>query len=78
MPWAVTSLGSCAVANATRFCTLTAAISGSVPISNVTDRLYDPESELVDDMYIMSSTPLTCASIGAPTVASITSAVAPE
>ena len=35
-PEEVTSVGSCEVACATRFCTLTEAISGSVPTSKVT------------------------------------------
>ncbi len=38
-PEAVTSLGKEAMACATRFCTLTDAMSGSVPTSNVTDKL---------------------------------------
>ena len=52
-------------------------MSGSVPTSNVTDSEYCPAFELVDDMYIMSSTPLIAVSSGPPTTSAITSALAP-
>ena len=41
----VTSAGSSAVARLTRFCTLTAAMSGSVPCSKYTWMLTSPEAE---------------------------------
>jgi hypothetical protein len=72
-----TSSGSTGSAALTRFCTSTWALSTSVPISNVMVSAYDPSAELVDDMYIMFSTPLTCCSIGAATVSATTRALAP-
>ena len=43
----------------------------------VTVRLYEPSLVHCDDMYSMSSTPLTCCSIGAATVSATTWALAP-
>ena len=44
-PTFVTSAGSKAVARLTRFCTFTAAMSGSVPCSKYTWMLTSPEAE---------------------------------
>src|SRR5271155_5785186 len=49
----------------------------SLPIAKVTSRVYDPSLLLCDDMYSMSSTPLTCCSMGAATVSATTWALAP-
>ncbi len=49
----------------------------SVPIANVTSRVYEPSLLLCDDMYSMPSTPTTCCSIGAATVSATTCATAP-
>ena len=76
-PWRRTSSGSCGSATLNRFCTSTCASSRLVPISNVMVRPYEPSAELVEDMYIMFSTPLICCSIGAATVSVTTLAFAP-
>ena len=52
-------------------------MSKSTPILNVTVNVYDPSSELMEDMYNMSSTPLTSCSMGAATVSEMTWAFAP-
>jgi hypothetical protein len=72
-----TSSGKPGSAMATRFWTRTWAASRSTPISKVMVREYDPSAELVEDMYSMPSTPLTCCSMGAATVAATTWALAP-
>ena len=69
--------GSSGRARLTRFCTSTWAMSRSTPFLKVTVRLYWPSLVLCDDMYSMSSTPLTCCSIGAAMVVATTSALAP-
>ena len=76
-PMARTTSGSDGSAMATRFCTSTWAMLTSVPISNVTSRVYEPSLLLCDDMYSIFSTPLTCCSIGAATVSATTWALAP-
>ena len=60
-----------------RFCTSTWAPSKLVPISKVMVSEYDPSAELVEDMYIMFSTPLICCSMGAATVFATSVALAP-
>src|SRR5437660_7755425 len=77
MPCFCTSVGSCGMARATRFCTLTRAVFRSVPTSNVTVSEYEPSLPHCDDMYSMPSTPLTCCSMGAATVSETTWALAP-
>jgi hypothetical protein len=72
-----TSSGSRGSATAMRLVTLTVAMSASVPSSKVTVMLIWPSLALADDMYSMSSVPLTCSSIGSVTVRSTTSALAP-
>ena len=76
-PMARTTSGSDGSAMATRFCTSTWAMLMSVPISNVTSRVYEPSLLLCDVMYSIFSTPLTCCSIGAATVSATTWALAP-
>src|SRR5205823_14593080 len=76
-PWRRTSSGSDGSATASRLWTCTWALSRLVPISNVMVSEYDPSDELVEDMYIMFSTPLTCCSIGAATVLATSLALAP-
>ena len=49
----------------------------STPGLNVTVSVYVPSFAHVDDMYIMSSTPLTCSSIGDATVSATMRAFAP-
>ena len=65
------------MASCTRFCTMTRAMFRLVPISKVTVSVYEPSLPIWDDMYSMPSTPLTCCSIGAATVAATTWALAP-
>ena len=50
IPCRRTSSGRSGSAIATRFWTMTCAVSRSVPISNVTVRVYDPSLEEVEDM----------------------------
>jgi hypothetical protein len=77
MPWFCTGVGNSGMARATRFCTITSAVFKSTPTSNVTDSVYEPSLADCDDMYSMPSTPVTCCSIGAPTVSATTWALAP-
>src|ERR1043165_2894133 len=49
----------------------------STPFLKVTVRLYCPSLVLCENMYSMSSTPLTCCSMGAAPVEATTSASAP-
>ena len=77
MPVARTTSGSCGIARLTRFCTRTCAMFRSVPLANVTVSEYEPSLVLCDDMYSMSSTPLTCCSMGAAMVSDTTCALAP-
>src|SRR3954462_314665 len=49
----------------------------STPGLNVTVSVYDPSFPQLEDMYIMSSTPLTCCSMGAATVSATVRALAP-
>ncbi len=49
----------------------------STPFLNVTVSVYVPSLVHCDDMYIMFSTPLTCCSMGAATVSTMTRALAP-
>src|SRR5258708_37738895 len=69
--------GKSGKARFTRFCTSTWAMLRSTPFLNVTVRLYCPSLVLCENMYNMSSTPLTCCSIGAATVSATTWALAP-
>src|SRR5436190_3927997 len=64
-------------ASDTRFCTSTWAMSELKPGLKVTVRLYAPSLVHCEDMYIMPSTPLTCASMGAATVSRTVTALAP-
>ena len=77
MPLVRTSAGMRPSAWFTRFCTSTAARSGSRPISNVTVMLEKPV--LVDEerMYCMPSTPLMTCSSGVVTALSTACALAP-
>src|SRR5882762_1879184 len=77
MPVARTTSGNCGNARLTRFCTRTWAMFRSVPGLNVTVSEYDPSLVLCEDMYSMSSTPLTCCSMGAAIVSDTTWALAP-
>jgi hypothetical protein len=75
-PWSTTSRGRRGSASATRFCVCTAAMSGSVPVSNTSVMLPPPFDD--DDVkYIMLSMPVSCCSITCTTVRSTTSAFAP-
>ncbi len=76
-PSSFTAVGRVASAMATRFCTLTVAISRSVPVSKVTVSIYDPSELELELIYIIPSTPLTCSSIGTPTVVATVAASAP-
>src|SRR5207244_1795490 len=76
-PRRATSDGSLGAARFTRFCTSTWAILRSTPGLNVTVSEYVPSFAHVEDMYIMSSTPLTCSSIGEATVSATIRALAP-
>ena len=76
-PCAVTVEGSRGVASDTRFCTLTAAMSGLVPTANVMAIDSVPVDELFERMYSMCSTPFSACSSGAATVSAMTSALAP-
>src|SRR5690606_33881128 len=77
MPWRRTSSGRRACAWATRFCTRTAASSGSVPGRKVTVSCSTPSEPATDLRYIMSSTPLMASSSGVATVSEITLGLAP-
>ncbi len=77
MPCRWTESGSCGMASVTRFCTITRAVFRSVPMSKVTVSVYEPSLPDCDDRYSMPCTPLTCCSIGAPTVSATTWALAP-
>src|SRR6476620_9026926 len=76
-PVALMTSGKVGRARATLFCTSTWAVSRLTPSLKVTVRLYEPSLLHCDDMYIMFSTPLTCCSMGAATVAATTWALAP-
>ena len=52
-------------------------MSGSVPSLNVTISVYVPSLVQVEDMYIIPSTPFTCASIGAAIVSCTVRQLAP-
>src|SRR5437762_9312724 len=77
MPLRITSAGSWLCAIATRFWTSIASMFLSVPMSNVTVRLYEPSLPLFELMYSMSCEPLTCCSMEAATDCDTTSALAP-
>src|SRR5665213_468930 len=62
MPVLLTTAGRRPCAVATRFCTSTAAMSRLYPVSNVTVMADVPSFELVDDIYLMPSTPLIACS----------------
>ncbi len=72
-----TSSGNRASAWLTRFCTRTAASSGSVPGLKVTVIASTPSEPATDLMYIMSSTPLIASSSGVATVSAMTFGLAP-
>ena len=72
-----TSSGNRASAWATRFCTFTAASSGSVPGRKVTVICSTPSEPATDLRYIMPSTPLMASSSGVATVSAITLGLAP-
>ena len=50
IPWFCTWVGSIGIASATRFCTITSAALTSVPMSKVTERVYEPSLPICDDM----------------------------
>ena len=72
-----TSSGNCGVAMATRFCTSTCAMSRFVPSLNVMVSVIVPSLALWLFMYSMSSTPLTCSSMGVATVSARVCGFAP-
>ena len=72
-----TSSGRPGSASRTRFETLLAARSMSVPTAKVTTVETRPLEVEIDWMYCIPSTPLICSSIGAATVSCSASAVAP-
>src|SRR5688572_27543431 len=72
-----TSAGSRPIAWLTRFCTSTAAMSGSRVTSNVTVIWLKPLLVLLEDMYRMPSMPLMACSSGVVTAVSTVSALAP-
>ena len=76
-PWRRTSSGRRACAWETRFCTFTAASSGSVPGLKVTVSCSTPSEPATDLTYIMFSTPLIASSSGVATVSAITLGLAP-
>src|SRR5207302_5539333 len=76
-PACLTTSGNSGKARLIRFWTSTWAKFRLTPGLNVTDRLYEPSLLDSDSMYIMSSTPLICCSIGAATVSATTLALAP-
>ena len=76
-PLRVTSAGRRLCADAMRFCTLTMAMSPSVPWRKYIWMLADPELVADDTMYIMSSTPLIASSSGTSTLFCTVSAFAP-
>jgi hypothetical protein len=77
IPVARTTSGRFGMARATAFCTRTWAMFRFVPVLNVTVSVYVPSEVDCEDMYSMSSTPLTCCSIGAAIVSATTWAPAP-
>src|SRR5690606_41582496 len=64
IPASFTSGGIWFTAREMLFCTLTAAISGSVPGLKNTEMVPEPELLAIDRMYVMSSTPLMASSNG--------------
>ncbi len=50
IPWFCTDVGSCGIASATRFCTITSAVFTSVPMSKVTVSEYDPSLPICEAM----------------------------
>ena len=76
-PWRRTSSGRRLSTWLTRFCTRTAASSGSTPGRKVTVICSTPSEPATDFMYIMSSTPLIDSSSGVATVSAITCGLAP-
>ena len=77
MPFVRTSSGIRPNAELTRFCTSTAARSGSRPTSKVTLIELNPLLVLDEVMYTMSSTPLMTVSSGVVTALSTACAFAP-
>ncbi len=76
-PLVRTSTGRRPRAEFTRFCTSTAARSGSRPTSNVTVIALMPLLVLAEVMYVMPSTPLMTDSSGVVTALSTACAFAP-
>ena len=76
-PTLVTSAGKSEVAVETRFCTFTAAISGSEPCLKYTVIRALPVLVAVEVMYVMFSTPLMASSNGTITDFCTVSALAP-
>ncbi len=77
MPLVRTSAGSRPSAWLTRFCTSTAARSGSRPTSKETLMVLRPLLVLEDCTYVMPSTPLMTCSSGVVTALSTACALAP-
>src|SRR5690606_6735335 len=77
-PFLMTSSGSSSIIVATRFCTATAAISGSIPTAKVTSITTVPLLLATDDMCVIPGTPLIAFSNGTATVLAHTSAFAPR
>src|SRR4051812_38924144 len=76
-PVCLMTSGSFGIARLTRFCTRICARFRSTPCSKVIVKLYAPSLVHDDDMYSISSTPLTCSSIGLATDSETTCALAP-
>ncbi len=76
-PVRCTSAGSLGTTCATRFCTCTCALSRSVPTANVTVSVIRPSEVDCENVYSMSSTPLSCCSSGPATVSAMTLGLAP-
>ncbi len=77
MPVLLTAAGRRPWAEATRFCTSTAAMERSYPVSKVTVMELVPSFELVELMYRMPSTPLMACSNGMVTADSTICELAP-
>src|ERR1043165_2240608 len=76
-PACLTTSGKFGMARLMRFCTNTWAKFKFTPGLNVTGRLEEPALFDCDTMYIMSSTPLICCSMGAATESATSWALAP-
>src|SRR5690606_41010647 len=78
IPASFTSGGIWLTAREMLFCTLTAAISGSVPGLKKTDMVPDPELLAIERIYVIFSTPLMASSKGRSTDLATVSALRSE